>query len=472
MINKDLLPTTIIKRRRLRKIAYESLLELATDEGINASGKEDVYGCIFGRDSAITIIKTLNAIQKKRDGQLNQICRRALLKLISLQGQEVNIESGEEPGKFLHEYRREDQGIERLLNLEKRPDRPWNNPWYLYPDNTIRNYDSLDSTPLILIAIYKYYQVNKKYDKEFLISVLPAVEMGLNWIITYGDRDKDFLLEYVLPPERQHGGLMVQSWTDSLASIIKKTGELPLFPIAPVEVQGHAWMALKVWASFYKDHSPSFAQKLESQAKELKKQFNKLFIFKSKGKFFAAQALDGAKNPIKTVTGNPLLLLWTAYTKGEKTESVLNERYINDFVQRGFMGDLFDADAGIRTMSTTSPTFNPNQDSYHNGSFWPVLNGMVYEGLLNFGFQKEAKLLKEASLKPLDHFGSPIELYVKGPQGEYLIYQEPDGGQSVCRVQAWSAASMLDMVTEDISLLKVIRPLIRISTFPFKLSFK
>ena len=41
----------------LRNLSYNSLLELATDEGINASGKQDVYSCIFGRDSAITILK-------------------------------------------------------------------------------------------------------------------------------------------------------------------------------------------------------------------------------------------------------------------------------------------------------------------------------------------------------------------------------------------------------------------------------
>src|SRR5690348_4447207 len=95
----------------LRHTIYQNLLDLATNDGINASGKEDVYGCIFGRDSAITILKILKTTQKKdsltslQRKELLAMSKRALLTLTKLQGQETNIESGEEPGKFIHEYR-------------------------------------------------------------------------------------------------------------------------------------------------------------------------------------------------------------------------------------------------------------------------------------------------------------------------------------------------------------------------------
>src|SRR5581483_3618870 len=201
---------------------------------------------------------------------------------------------------------------------------------------------------------------------------------------------------------------------------------------------------------------------------QLKKQFNRLFIIKNKNKYFAAQALDGAKNPIKTITGNPLLLLWASYKKADKTESILNDRFVNDFVERGFMADLFDAEAGIRTMSSTSPTFNPNQDSYHNGSFWPVLNGMIHEGLVNFNYHQKARALKEASTKPIEYFGTPLELYTKSPEGKYLAYQEPNGGQSVCLVQAWSAASMLDMLTGELLFYRFFRPLTAVGKLPLR----
>lgn len=413
-----------------RDYIYQSLLSLVTDEGINASGRDEIYGCIFGRDSALTILKIIRVNQRRSLPQLMQIVKKALLNMCSLQGQTINIESGEEPGKFIHEFRKDKH---EHLTLRSQM------PWYLYPDGIMRNYDSLDSTPLGLIAIYKYWHAT--YDNDFLISVLPHVEKGLNWIITYGDRDKDGLLDYTFHNERKYGGLSVQSWTDSQESLRQADGLFPKYPISPVEVQGYAWLALRLWAGYYADKSPAFASKLYRQAELIKKMFNQLFIFKESGYYFAGQAIDGNKQLIKTMTGNPLISLWAA----DESNCIVEEKFIEGMVNRVFMPDLFDPHAGIRTMSTRSLTYNPEADSYHNGSFWPVLNGLIHEGLENFGFYREAKLLKKASLEPLYYFNSPIELYMRNDSG-FFEYKS-SRGQTGCKVQAWSAASALDWLT-------------------------
>jgi len=432
---------------KLRHTIYQSLLELATEDGMNASGREEIYGCTFGRDNFITVLKLLKAINNPATknaidcNPLLQMAKKSLVTHLLLQGKKTNFESGEEPGKFIHEYRKERH--EHLTGREIRP-------WYLYPDNTMKNYDSLDSTPLGLIAIHKYWQTTK--DDSFLLKALPAVEKGLNWIITYGDRDKDQLLEYELPKERKHGGLVVQSWTDSKESMRQADGSFPEYPIAPVEVQGYAWLALKIWADFYGNSqqqyakTENFAHKLELQAAHMKKRFNDTFMFISEKHFFPAQALDGFKNQIKTVTGNPLLLLWATFEKDGKKEAIIDDHLIFDLVNRSFLPDLFDKDAGIRTMSTKSETYIRGQNSYHNGSFWPKLNGMAHEGLENWGYENEADVLMIATLKPLAHFGTPIELYVKDVGGEYLPYLN-EKGQTACRNQAWSAAVALDLLT-------------------------
>lgn len=427
-----------------RNYIYKSLLELATEKGINASGKEEIYGCIFGRDSALTILKIIKVHRKSPSDELMQICRRALLTLCELQGKETNIESGEEPGKFIHEFRQE--------KFEHLTDRSIS-PWYLYPDGFLKNYDSIDSTPLILIVLYKYWEATN--DDQFLIKVLPYVEMGLNWIITSGDKDKDGLLDYGLHSGRKHGGLTVQSWTDSHESLRQADGTFPEYPIAPVEAQGYAWLALRLWSRFFAKEHPVFASKLEKFARSMKKIFNELFIFEDKPYHFAAQAIDGNRNLIKTITGNPLICLWAADYFEDKSESIIDDNFIYDgnnisligsMVKRAFQADLFDPDAGIRTMSAFSPTFNANCNSYHNGSFWPVLNGLISEGLENFGFVSEAKLLKKASLKAIYHFNSPIELYTKDESGKFIEYLSTSG-QVGCRIQAWSAASVLDWLT-------------------------
>lgn len=431
----------------LRSNIYQTLLNFVTDDGINASGREEVYGCIFGRDSAVTILKILKVLSNdKADSyyetyRLKEICKNALIRLTQLQGKKSNPQSGEEPGKFIHEYRT--NNYERLLRLDR--------PWYIYPDGILRNYDSLDATPMALIAMYRYWQVTS--DNEFLLTVLPSVEAGLNWIITYADRDKDQLVEYELFSKlRVYGGLPVQSWTDSHESLLSSDGKMPEYPIAPVEVQGYTWLALTLWADFYQDTTNNFAKteqfgkKLSSQAHAMKKRFNKAFIFTDEKYYFTAQALDGYKRQIRTITGNPLLLLWATYTNGSKKETILDSEIISDIVKRSFKSDMFDPDAGIRTMSTKSPMHNPREDSYHNGSFWPKLNGMSHEGLENWGYSDEAAMLKHATLKPIQYFGAPIELYIKNQDGTYSLFKGPTG-QVSCKNQAWSAAAALDLLT-------------------------
>lgn len=272
------------------------------------------------------------------------------------------------------------------------------------------------------------------------MAVLPSVESGLNWIISYGDIDKDSLIEYDFPTSRKFGGLLVQSWTDSKESLLDKEGNMPKYPIAPVEAQAYAWLALKLWGDYYQFQHPKFARKLLSQAKKLKVEFNKKFILKDQNLYFAAQALDGDKKQIKTITANPLLALWASYEKSGKMESIVEEDYIDDFVKRAFLDDLFVADAGIRTMSSDSPTFNPRADSYHNGSFWPMLNGLIIQGLENFNLLEQASLLKKAALIPIEHFGTPIELYIKNGES---FFEYTRGNQVSCKTQAWSAAALL-----------------------------
>ena len=179
----------------------------------------------------------------------------------------------------------------------------------------------------------------------------------------------------------------------------------------------------------------------------MKLRFNKAFLFKDHGYYFPVQALDGNKRQIRTITGNPLLLLWASYKKkGGKLEAILDDKYITHMVNRSFMDDMFDEDAGIRTMSAKSTTFDPTQNSYHNGSYWPKLNGMAHEGLHRWKYNTEAERLKHATIKPIAYFGSPIELYIKTEDGNYLEYRNPQG-QVSCREQAWSAAAALDLLT-------------------------
>lgn len=418
-------------------IARNTLLELGSGNIIYASGRDEVYGCPFGRDAATTVMFILDSFFSHQDLELLAIAKKSLLTLAQLQGREFNLESGEQPGKIIHECRWENHS--HLTSKKSFYKGNWDKPWYIYPDGIMRNYDSIDSTPLFLIAAYKYWQITQ--DGEFVVSVLNNIEAGLNWIITYGDSDKDSLLEYDFPDERKYGGLLVQSWTDSHESLRQANGQMPLYPIAPVEVQSYAWLALKVWSDYYRQDSnkTDFARKLSLQADLIKQRFNELFLIKDSGLTFAAQALDGNKNQIKTITSNPLIALWSAYEITEagqyKIETIFNSQYLPEVIERGLQDDLFERRLGIRTMSTKSPTFNPGKDSYHNGSVWPFQNGMIYRGLVRLGYFDQARQIRESIYTAIEHFGTPMELINIDENGNYVNYLSPSG-QEGCRNQA------------------------------------
>jgi glycogen debranching enzyme len=392
----------------LRTLAISWLKNLITDEGINASGKKDMYDCVFGRDTSLTCLKILRAHTRKPVPELLPTIRQALLTLVNLQGKRVNTEGGEEPGKFIHGFRHKSELKTSHLNEQ----------WLVNPDREIRNYDSIDSTPLVLLAIYKFWKITG--DSEFLDMCIGAVLGGLEWTMKYGDKDKDFLLEYSFPINRKSGGLCEQSGTDSLESILDSEGKFPKYPIAAVEVQGEAWCALKTWEKYFKEHNEALSHKIERFAEMQKKAFNKMYILKSHGYFFAAQALIGDKQQIRTITANPLICLWASIGEVD-AECIIDDQYIDDFIKRAFEPDMFDRQGGIRTMSTKSPTFNGGVNSYHNGSFWPIVNGLVTEGVENFGYLSEASKLKNISIRAIENFGTPLELYVfnKGALSEF-----------------------------------------------------
>ncbi|RJQ36406.1 hypothetical protein C4552_03910 [Candidatus Parcubacteria bacterium] len=423
--------------RELERKMYTTITELATPEGILASARHEAFGAIFGRDTAVTVLKLLAAYALRPDPFLLATSRRALSAMIQLQGRVRNPESGEEPGKFIHEFRRDRH--EHLTTGER--------PWYVYPDGTLRNYDSIDATPLVLIAFYRYWQASG--DNQFLAEVLPAAEAALRWLLTDADADNDHVIEYAPPPDRRFGGLAIHSWTDSREALLQPDGMLPEYPIAPVEVQAFAWLALRLWAGEFSARAPDFAARLRAKADAIRSAFHEKFLFRTHGLWFAAQALDGKKRQIRTITANPLICLWAAERdREERVHSIVDDRYVPDFVRRAFARDLYDPRAGIRTMSKRSPTYNPGSDSYHNGSFWPMLNGLIFEGLMHYGYFAQARRLKRASLRPIRFFGGPIELYMRD-KTTYFEYCSPSG-QIGCRQQAWSAAAVLAMVRTKI----------------------
>ncbi|MDE1925107.1 MAG: hypothetical protein KGH79_02920 [Patescibacteria group bacterium] len=445
-------------RKQLWDLGLGSIKELETDQGILASGRDEAYGCIFGRDSLITSLKLLEAFEQTGSKYFLELTRKILLNLAALQGKEVNIESGEEPGKMIHEFR--PTGHERLTQAQE-------NRWYLYPDNIMRNYDSVDSTPLFLMAAHEQYRLSR--DEVFMKDVLPSVRAALDWLLNYADTNGDGFIDYEFKTQRKFGGLKSQSWMDSTESVFfENYDERPSYPIAPVEAQGYAYAALRAWADYFAASDRLLSQTLTDRAGVLKEKFNDAFVLHGRRDTISlAFAIDGKHRPLTSARSSMGHVLWTVHWEsasdlsserraplagggteriaGATPDSILDEKYISSIVARLLQPDLYVRSAGIRTLSSRSKRFDPN--SYHNGSIWPHDTTIVSHGLENFGYTAEAKQVRNSILKAYAHFETPIELftYAHHKFGQYLSPQ----GQGACKQQAWSAAALLTMLGRE-----------------------
>jgi glycogen debranching enzyme len=418
------------KDNALWDLGFETIKELETEQGILASGREEIYGCIFGRDSLITSLKLLRVYEYTNDPYFLNLVKKVLENLSSLQGTAINIESGEEPGKCIHEF--------RTSNHEHLTQR-LENPWYVYSDNTMRNYDSIDATPLLLICFYRYYQASG--DTAFIQDKLPNIKAALNWLTEYGDTNGDGFIDYHLHPDRKFGGLITQSWMDSAESVFHEDGSTPAYPIAPVEAQGYAFLAYRLWTAYFSETDTAYAESINHQADTLKLLFNSTFIMNDSYGLVVAAGIDGNGKLLSSVRSSMGHVLWASLDEKRDgvQESILASEHIPGLVSRLTADDIFAPKAGIRTLSIHSRSYSAN--SYHNGSIWPHDTSMIAEGCEMFGFKHEAGMIRTALLSALSHFNTPIELFVY-VDDMYSEWSSPQG-QVSCKKQAWSAASIL-----------------------------
>jgi len=419
--------------KKLFEMGLDSIKNLEVDLGLLASSKTEVYGCVFGRDSLISSLELLEAYERTHDEYFLHLVRKVLRGLSNLQGREVVLESGEEPGKIIHEYRPE--GHEHLTKAAV-------NPWYVYPDNVMRNYDSVDSTPLFLMTAHRYLEVSG--DEVFIAELRPSLQAALQWITEYAAPQPGEFIRYRFHPDRKYGGLKSQSWMDSAESLFyEESTAFPAYPIAPVEVQAYAFASLLAWSDYFLKSDKTLAKDLHERAVALKAAFNKSYVFVHGKRVTLAFALDGANIPLKAARSSMGHVLFAAHKTKNGPECILESQYIERVRERLLARDLFVPSAGIRTLSSRSLHYDPL--SYHNGSIWPHDTAMLAQGLRNFGYVEDAARVERALIKAYAHFNTPIELF--GYSHGFKQYAHPNGAPA-CQVQAWSAASLVALLGE------------------------
>lgn len=386
------------------------LNKLRSREGYIKAGHPN-YDWLFGRDALITAWELLPV----EPG----IARDTLIHLANHQSYEDDTLKDAEPGKILHEA--------RPLNKQDLPNEPliagWKWPYY----------GSIDSTPLFLILAGKYLE--QTGDEVTTGKLWQAIEMGIEWMVKYGDKDGDGLLEY---ERRNPNGLFHQGWKDSFGDIVGiKT------PVAVVEVQGYAYAAFQEYFKMCKTMKCEFAKEAAEKAKLLKENFHKAFWMEDE-KYYAF-ALFGDKSQKRQITSNPGHLLGTGLLTHEQEEAV---------VKRLMQLDML-TPFGVRTLSSKDPDFDPT--SYHKGPIWPHDNWIIIQGMREAGFEKEAEEVKNRILRAVKILGFEPESFTLSEDEEKpleITKIVTEQGASPNKIQAWALGAILNLLSEQSDTIK------------------
>ena len=227
----------------------------------------------------------------------------------------------------------------------------------------------------------------------------------------------------------QKTGLENQCWKDSWDSISYRNGDLPGFPRATCELQGYAYdakmrgarLARLVW------QDAAFADRLEKEAADLKRRFNRDFWVED-GEYFAV-ALDGDGRQVDSLTSNNGHLLWSGIVDKAKARAVA----------RHLLGPRLFSGWGVRTLAEGEARYNPI--GYHVGTVWPFDNSFIAWGLRRYGFKEEAACVVAASwrLPRSSKGGCPRRSAATGGTPTRYPVRYP----TACSPQAWSTGAPL-----------------------------
>lgn len=421
--------------------ARDLLDELVTEEVIYASsnlGWEGLYHALFGRDSAITASFIFDSLQYGGDRVLAKKAMSALRNMSRYQGREDNAATGEQRGKIAHEVRAvTERSIHHGPGTNKEA-------WYIDPeDNLLKNWDSVDATPLWILAMIRGA---KGLDEELNDDDIENIRLGIEWIIT-NIKEYHGLVGFTGADKqvgRTKSGLHNQSWKDSGDAYQTLEKDYPEHPIKDVFVNASAWAALRVGAELFREDD-DFYNEVISQANALRDKFNnELEGFIIPDTKLLSQAIDGDGNQLPQQSIDAGAVLW-AYADGLINELCVDDDIADSLVAKMISEEMLNPEAGIRNYEKGTE-FREGGTNYHASAYtyWPFMSMLVAQGMLNYGADYEAEKVMKATLKAIEYLGTNIEMFIQNTNDEFEPWSHPDSEipQKSAREQAWTAGGV------------------------------
>ncbi|HEX5015128.1 MAG TPA: glycogen debranching N-terminal domain-containing protein [Candidatus Limnocylindrales bacterium] len=397
-VQSDWAPLSAIYRRSLVDLAALRFSPpVAGGKSLPAAGLP-WFMTMFGRDSIFT---SLQALPFTPD-----LAEATLRALGDWQGTRVDDFRDEDPGRILHEMR-----YGEMAAFEERPHSPY--------------YGSVDATPLYVVLLDEYERWTG--DRGLVRDLEYEARAALNWIDEYADLMGNGYIWY--QRRNEQSGLENQSWKDSWNSISYSDGRLPGFPRATCELQGYAYDA-KVRGARLARHvwrDDAFADRLEAEAADLKRRFNRDFWLADRG--YYALALDADGSPVDALSSNIGHLLWSGIVDAAKAKKVAGH----------LLGPRMWSGWGVRTLADGEGRYNPI--GYHLGTVWPFDNSIIAWGLRRYGFKEEAARIAAGILDAAQIFEGRLPEAFGGYDRQVTKY--PVQYPTACSPQAWSTGAPL-----------------------------
>jgi glycogen debranching enzyme len=353
---------------------------------------------MFGRDSIFTSLQALPFT--------SELAATTLRALGDWQGARSDDFRDEDPGRILHELR-----YGELTAFEERPHSPY--------------YGAVDATPLYVVLLDEYERWTG--DRGLVRELEIEARAALAWIDDYADLQGTGYVWY--RRRNEDSGLENQCWKDSWDSISFRDGTLPGFPRATCELQGYAFDAkvrgARLAREIWKD--PELADRLEREAADLKRRFNRDFWVED-GEYYAL-ALDPDGRQVDSLASNNGHLLWSGIVDKSKANAVA----------RHLLGERLFSGWGVRTLAAGEARYNPI--GYHTGTVWPFDNSFVAWGLRRYGFKDEAATVAAGILEAAEFFDGRLPEAFGGYPRRQTKY--PVQYPTACSPQAWSTGAPL-----------------------------
>lgn len=418
---------------------FERLVRHGKERAVYASASEMYYAAFFGRDT----------IEAAEDLLLKDpsFAKDVIPLLAAHQGTQYNLLTEEEPGRIHHEYRMSPETYlaatgeklpKSVAHIYETLSRKWNGN-----EREMTYYGSVDATPLYIKLIADYiFQTNDRdilthtyTDKDNQIrTIQDSLLAAIEWLITRIEKGlREDLLSLIKPkqPEKRlplleykratKDGIQNQIWKDSQTAVIHENGKLPNldYPIATIELQGHAYDALIKTASLLQDELPREAQRWASIATQIQEIIFSSFWLPDRNYF--AQAIDrsihGRYQIIKTLTSDQTELLNTTIFDTLSQEDY--QKYVSGIVINVY-SHQFLTDVGIRSRSLSYDHLVDFWDYHGTRTVWIKATYDFAKGLEKQGFYELSTQLKIRILNGVRIAGSFAELFYVAPNGQVL----------------------------------------------------